>query len=101
MTSVQLYAVPIKPACMLRAKCQTGKILAIQWIQDGALFPSGIKIPDRKRRGKILALTTAGDASASFTVVVIAKPSAEKLTAPTTRAMINRSSVRPDGNSAW
>ena len=62
-TSVQLKAVPRKPACMPAAKWRTGKIRATQTIQ-AERSPSGMKIPDRKSSGRIVAFTTAGAASA-------------------------------------
>ena len=43
------------------AKCRTGKILAIHRIQDGVLFPNGMKMPERNSSGRIAALTMAGD----------------------------------------
>lgn len=55
--SYQWKVVPRKPACMLSAKCLTGKILAVQVIQVGALSPIGMKIPDRSSSGRIVALT--------------------------------------------
>ena len=68
---------------MPRAKCQTGKIRAIQTIQAGALLPSGMKTPDRNSSGRIDALTMAGAASAFGMTAVTAKPSAQKVAAPT------------------
>ena len=64
------------------AKCQTGKIRAIQTIQAGALLPSGMNTPDRNSSGRIDALTIAGEASALGMAAVIANPSAQKLAAP-------------------
>ena len=83
----------MKPACILRAKCQTGKTLATQCIQEGALLPRGMKIPERKSNGKMEAFTTAGEASASLTLAVMAKPRAEKLTAPTTKATMKTAQI--------
>ena len=37
---------------------------ATQMIQLGALEPIGMKTPERKRRGRMVALTIAGEASA-------------------------------------
>ena len=85
---------------MPSAKCRTGNIRATQTIQAGALLPSGIKTPDRNSSGRIDALTIAGAASALGMTAVIAKPSAQKLAAPTSSMTRNRSSVTPVGMSA-
>ena len=85
---------------MPSAKCRTGKIRAIQTIQAGVLLPNGMKIPDKNSSGRIVALTIAGAASALGMTELIAKPSAQKLAAPTSSMTRNRSSVMPVGMSA-
>ena len=49
---------------------------------------------DMNRRGRTVAFTTAGDASALGITLVIATPNAEKAAAPTTRVNKNAGSVR-------
>jgi hypothetical protein len=71
-TSTQLKLVPRKPACSPSAKCRTGKMRDTRTIQLGALAPSGMKMPERNRSGRIVALTIAGEASAFGMTVVMA-----------------------------
>ena len=52
-----------------------------------------MKIPDRNNRGRIVAFTTAGAASALGITDVTASPSAEKVAAPTTTVTMNAGSV--------
>ena len=59
-----------------------------------------MKIPDRNSKGRIVALTTAGDASAFGISAVTARPSAAKLAAPTSSITTAFRSVAPDGMSA-
>src|SRR5262245_38867983 len=99
-TSVQWKGVPRNPACIPSAKCLTGKIRAIQRIQSGVLFPNGMKIPDKKSKGRIVALTMAAEASALGITAVIASPSAQNAAAPITSITRNRSRVIPVGMSA-
>src|SRR5581483_182576 len=75
---------PSKPARMASAKCLTGKMVPTVLIHAGELSPSGMKMPDRNRSGRMMAFTTAGPASAFGTIAVVARPSAAKLAPPAT-----------------
>ena len=68
------------------------------FIHSGASGPSGMKIPDRNSRGRMIALTIAGAASAFGTIAVVASPSAENAIAPTTTVTMcsHRSTARRD-----
>lgn len=99
-TSVQWNGVPMNPADIPSAKCLTGKIRAIHKIQAGVLLPKGMKIPDRNSSGRMIALTTAAEASAFGISAVTASPSAQKAEAPATSTTRNRSSVPPVGIDA-
>jgi|GEM_PF-6408387 len=57
-------------------------------------------MPDRKSSGRIVALTIGAAASELGITVVMAKPSAQKLAAPTTRMTRNWNSDAPVGISA-
>ena len=49
-TSLQWNGVPRKPACMPAAKCRTGKMRAIQRIQDGVLLSNAMKMPGEEQQ---------------------------------------------------
>ena len=100
-TSVQLKAVPMKPACMLRTKWRTGNIRASQRIHDGVLSSNGMKIPDRNSTGRMTALTTAAAASPLGMAALSARPSAQNVAEPTSTATTTRSRVVPVGTDAW
>ena len=82
---------------MPRAKWRTGKTRATQVIHAGAFLPIGMKIPERKRSGRIAALTLAGAASALGMAAVIAKPSAVNERAPTVSTTRKRTRSAPVG----
>jgi hypothetical protein len=65
------------PARIASAKCFTGKIVPTVMIHCGVLSPSGTKMPERNRSGRIDALTMGGAASAFGMTAVIASASAQ------------------------
>jgi len=69
-------------------------------IHDGALLPSGMKIPDRNSSGRIVMFTIAAAASELGIAAVTARPSAQNAAAPTISTTSSRSSDIPDGMAA-
>ena len=95
-TSVQLNGVPMNPAWRPGGKVVDREDPGERDVtQAGAPLPSGIKIPDRKSSGRIVALTIAGALSALGISEVTATPRAQKLVDPTTTITRNRTECRP------
>ena len=69
-------------------------------IHCGASGPTGMKMPERNSRGRIVAFTIGGAASAFGIAGVSASPSAAKLAAPTRTTTIDRTRSMPVGRSA-
>src|SRR4051794_32851606 len=80
-------------ACMASAKWRTGKILPTTSPHGGAFAVTGMKMSDRNRIGRIEAFTIAGAASAFGMIVVMARPRAAKLAAPTRIVTMNAGNV--------
>jgi len=75
-TSVQWNGLPRNEDCIPARKCLSGNNFPIQTIHAGGLFPSGMKTPDRKSSGRMIALTIGCEASAFGMTDEIANPSA-------------------------